>query len=557
MNPMMILEMASMLLSFKTDTNNRPQKSIEVKGDFFARFQKQMNAMQDRSFKGRGQSLKETLSITNDKTKNRLIHFYVESLRKGLLAKGKPLNKISLSGDNLSVLKKFLSHCGLLQKDVENFLRKLTENNSSGEINLSEFFHKINEFKPIKKKINETVVLESSAIPHIESILRDFNLKPEEVDHALSAARIKGGGLDLNKFIEKIKTIHVRMGSSGQKTIDQALSQKISEKLENLGIQIPDKGKTGQISLKGFIEALERMTGRLHNGDQLPTDVKASIGRILEKVIVTEEKKGPVSSIPPLFTTRPDILNSKEKTGKKSNPVKVEDTISPLKVEGRVSDKNGMKKEQISHLVKKAGLPSEPDSGQGLKSSPRQAVPNVNSEIRTPEVPQDISNSIFSETFRAATKQAPGKVRGTLPAYLIDQVGKQISRSIQRGDNVIKLQLRPPELGAVKVEMDIKDNVLKLGMITENNSVKEILLSSVHELRDALVEHGVKVEKLDVQINNHLNNSVNSQEERLKDGQRQMKGQNGASLAADTDFDNSHEDSPDRTTGEHLLNLMA
>ncbi|MDY7037227.1 MAG: hypothetical protein SV375_13810, partial [Thermodesulfobacteriota bacterium] len=115
---MMILEMASMLLSFKTDTNNRSHKSIEVKGDFFARFQKQMNAMQDGSFKGRGQSLKETLSLTNDKTKNRLIHFYVESLRKGLLAKGKPLNKISLSGDNLFVLKKFLSHCGLLQKDV-------------------------------------------------------------------------------------------------------------------------------------------------------------------------------------------------------------------------------------------------------------------------------------------------------------------------------------------------------------------------------------------------------------------------------------------------------
>ncbi|MDY7039167.1 MAG: flagellar hook-length control protein FliK, partial [Thermodesulfobacteriota bacterium] len=479
------------------------------------------------------------------------------SLRKGLLAKGKPLNKISLSGDNLFVLKKFLSHCGLLQKDVENFLRKLTESNPSGEINLSEFFSKINKFGPIKKKINETVILESSAIPHIESILRDFHLKPEEVDHALGAARIKGGGLDLNKFIEKLKTIHVRMGSTGQKTIDQALSKKISEKLENLGIQIPDKEKTGQISIKVFIAALERMTGRLHNGDQLPTDVKASIGRILEKVVVSEEKKGPVSSMPPLFTTGPDILTPKEKTGKKRNPVKVEDTISHLKAEERVSDKKGLEKEQISHLVKKAGLPSEPNPGRGLKSSPRQAGPNVNSETKPPEVPQDISHSIFSETFRAATKQDTGKVRGTLPAYLIDQVGKQISRSIQRGDNVIKLQLKPPELGAVKVEMDIKDNVLKLGMITENNSVKEILLSSVHELRDALVEHGVKVEKLDVQINNHFNHSLNSQEERLKDGQRQMKGRNGASLAADTDFDNSHEESRDRTTGEHLLNLMA
>ena len=557
MNPMMILEMASMLLSFKTDTNSKPLKSIEGKGDFFSRFRKQMNAIQDGSFKGPATSLKETSSLTNNKTKSNDIHFYLESLRKGLLAKGKPLNKITLSGDDLLELKKFLSHCGLSQKDVESFLKKLAENNPGGEINISEFFLKINEFGPARTKISETIALESSAIPHIESILRDFNLKPEEVDRALIAARIKGGGLDLNKFIEKLKTIWARMGSAGQKTLDQTSSQKVSEKLENLGIQIPDKEKPGQISIKGFIAALERMTGRPQNGDQLPTDVKASIGRILEKVVVTGEKKGPVSSIPPLSMPGPDNLTSKEKTGKKGNPVKGEDTISHLKVEGRVSDKNGLKKEQISHLVKKAGLSSEPDAGQGLKSAARKAGPNLNSEARTLGVPQDISNSVFSETVRAAATQDTGKVRGHLPAYLIDQVGKQISRSIHRGDNVIRLQLKPPELGAVKVEMDIKDNVLKLFMITENSSVREILLSSVHELRDALVEQGVKIEKLDVQINNNFNHSLNSQEERLKDGQRQMKGQDGALLAAEADLDDPHAGPPDRATEAHLLNLMA
>ena len=101
-------------------------------------------------------------------------------------------------------------------------------------------------------------------------------------------------------------------------------------------------------------------------------------------------------------------------------------------------------------------------------------------------------------------------------AVWIDQVGKQIARSLLRGERIIRFQLKPPDLGFVKVEMDIKDNVLKLGMITENSSVKEILLSHVHELREALVQQGVKLDKVEVQINYHFDQSLAHSEERAR-----------------------------------------
>jgi flagellar hook-length control protein FliK len=137
----------------------------------------------------------------------------------------------------------------------------------------------------------------------------------------------------------------------------------------------------------------------------------------------------------------------------------------------------------------------------------------------------------------------------------MDQVGKQISRSILRCEKVIRLQLRPPELGVLKVEMDIKDNILKLWMITENSSVKELLLSNAHELREALVGQGVKLDRLDIQINYNFDHSLANSKEGLKHGQGH--GINGDPFTAEDDTDDGLSGPWDGLTDDHLLDLVA
>ena len=124
--------------------------------------------------------------------------------------------------------------------------------------------------------------------------------------------------------------------------------------------------------------------------------------------------------------------------------------------------------------------------------------------------------------------------REALPTYLVNQLGKQISRSILRGDRVIKIQLKPPELGVVKVEMDLKENVLKLGMIIENSSVKELLLANANELKEALVEQGVRLEKIDVQIGDHANQTLGDLKEGGKEGRNGNQGEK-AGMSHSTD----------------------
>jgi flagellar hook-length control protein FliK len=145
----------------------------------------------------------------------------------------------------------------------------------------------------------------------------------------------------------------------------------------------------------------------------------------------------------------------------------------------------------------------------------------------------------------------------TFPSYLINQVGKQIARSVLRGDRIIRLQLKPPELGVMKVEVDMKDNILKLGMITENSSVKELLLSNVHELREALVQQGVKLEKLDIQISYDFGQALDNLKEGSKEGQRDMQETDGLPFMAEGDTEDSLTVARVMENNNHLVDLVA
>ena len=575
----MISNIISLPINCKIGSKGLALKSEKGNGDLFSYILKSMNLVQKKSFHGLSGPAQAESSHRG---------VYLESLRKALLGKGKPLNKISLNRNDLPLLKKLLCQSGFSPEDAENLLKELLQNNPRGEINLSQFFNKITEFGPPKKKIYQPIALEPAAIPYIESTLRDLGLAPKEVEHVLSGARVEGGRLDLNKFVINLKKIgHKGMPLQDKVKLDQFvkaieevvvrsaefkdltpknhvkpvhnLAHQISKKLEGLGIQIPDKEK-GE----------EQITVRLAKQSQLPTDVKATIDQILERVVIANEKNGSQS---PLFSfSKPELtdLHSKEKLSKKGKIVEKESLLSPSKEKKSISAKNGQQKAESPFPSKDAKLFSGLDAGKGSPLSRveqsdtgsrfrREIIEEgdaVKPETRVMDDPQHISSSTFSESINTG-KQNPEPVRNFLPSHLIDQVGKQISRSLLRGERVIRLQLKPPDLGVLKVEMDIKDHILKLGIITENNSVKELLLSNVHELREALVQQGVKLERLDINISYNFGHSLADSKEGLNKGQRWGQDINEVPFMAGDDREETISWPWNMAAGDRLLDLVA
>jgi len=549
MNPM-ILKTASLLNDSKT-VHNKNHKRYKDKGDFLSNILARLDRVQKSSFNGQDQH--SLNGMTADKKEPRC---YLESFRKGLLAQGKPLDKISLNKEDLFLLKKFLLQCGFSEQKTERFLNELKNNNPDGEINLANFFQKIAELDPAErseKNDKESCIIESSAIPYLESVLRNFGLTPKEIDNALSAAKVEGGGVDPKIFAIKLKQIKNRIADNIQTIQDRDTVQQISNKMETMGLNLPDKAKAGKISIEDFITSLEQMTKVQGKENKPPSELKSTMGQLLERVVISGEKQNFVFSSPADANFKLHDPIAKKKINDKVGSLDNQSLLNNLNDKNEKIDNIGRQNIEYANHEKKVELFSNSSHGKGFQNMAGNKGHDIQSGIRIMEPPNQTSVSTFSETINAAESNDKS-FRSSLPAYLVDQVGKQISRSILRGDRIVRLQLKPPDLGRVKINIDIKDNALKLGMIAEHSSVKELLLSNVHELRGALVSQGIKLENIDIQINYGFGQSLAGSKEGKKwnqdfDGKGGFISKNSAEVLQSEPLK--------MIVGNNLLNLVA
>jgi flagellar hook-length control protein FliK len=114
------------------------------------------------------------------------------------------------------------------------------------------------------------------------------------------------------------------------------------------------------------------------------------------------------------------------------------------------------------------------------------------------------STSAQSSKFQAAQKLPERPV----PYYLNQQVGRQLAHAIRNNENQVRIQLRPPHLGTLQLDLEVQNNVLRVGMATDNHLTRDILVSHVNELKDALSEQGIRIDDVDIQINYDLGQSL-------------------------------------------------
>ena len=557
-NPMIL----KMLASSSNCTNGNQtscSNSVKLTGDFLSFIRKSLNSGQKEPYQQSvilNESNKFVQPGQNGQALKKNYRSYIESFKKAFLSRGKPLDQISLNQNDFIELKNFLSYCGFSRENLINFFNGLVENNNGQKINLSQFFNRLEKFKPSVKDSGLPVfagpaALDLSNILHLESILKDFGFSPKEVDNIFNYAKLENGKLALGKLVTKLKEVCSGIKDSADHSliIDGNDANQVYIYLEKMDIHLPVKkvGKTGDyISINHLITALEQKTEKPVNAGQLPGEVKAAIAKTAGKVGGITAEQGHASYLLSLFKPNLTALNSENKITEKNNILSFlqEDSTS------RVQDQAELKKGNISNTKDQAEL--KKDNISNAKDLTRLNKKNIlsflqkdntekvesrvwQSKIRGVFPAKDVKLSLVSEpgsnivssnasdTVNTARQQAllGGSV---LPKYLINQVGKKVSMSILRGDKVIKLQLKPPELGPVKIEMDIKENVLKLGVITQNNSVKELLLSNAHDLRRVLVEQGVKLDKLEVNINSDFGQSMTNSRDSQSQNQEWSKG---------------------------------
>jgi flagellar hook-length control protein FliK len=84
-------------------------------------------------------------------------------------------------------------------------------------------------------------------------------------------------------------------------------------------------------------------------------------------------------------------------------------------------------------------------------------------------------------------------------ARFVGRVARAFHTAQERG-GTLQLRLSPPELGAVKLDLVVKDGLLAASLETESHAARRVLLEHLPALRDRLAEQNIRVEKFDVEV---------------------------------------------------------
>ncbi|MCC7145078.1 MAG: flagellar hook-length control protein FliK [Phycisphaeraceae bacterium] len=81
----------------------------------------------------------------------------------------------------------------------------------------------------------------------------------------------------------------------------------------------------------------------------------------------------------------------------------------------------------------------------------------------------------------------------------LSRVTRGLQAALSQKGGAVTLRLSPPELGLVRIQLDLSEGSVRANLMTQHESARQLLVQQLGELRQALQGHGLFVERLGVQ----------------------------------------------------------
>ncbi len=464
-------------------------------------------------------------------------HVSVERLRKFLMGAGVPLEKMSISREGISSLKEFLSFCGFAKSDVDKLINGLldTGHESKREINVLELFSKLSDLRTTVDRKKKDHMLDASAIPYIEVALQRSGLNARHIEKILSATRTENGDLNLESFLRSLKRIVDNTSSLDRTTPYNEWEESIKHLFSHLGMEGEKEKLNGAISLDRFVQLLEESIAKTTRSHLPNQDVEKTIKHLIGEVVVDSEENASGLQIKSRAAQKliDELLGPKDpreqQTGigrRKNIRARGTHIVSDTTGDRYKAQKTGSDSIRNAHMVsERTDNTQKVDSGPGNEkiaellenrwnSKEDMGIPGRNKAANIAHTVTE--DRAFTESIKVAQQHARPSFR-SLPMYVVSQVSRQIGRSLMRGEDNIRLRLKPPHLGTVKLAMGMKGNVLQLNVVAESQATRELLLSHVQELKQSLIEQDIRLDKMDVHVSYQFGES-------MKDAQKEHRG---------------------------------
>lgn len=194
----------------------------------------------------------------------------------------------------------------------------------------------------------------------------------------------------------------------------------------------------------------------------------------------------------------------------------------------------------------RAGSNASSTAGAPQSASQSQVVENG---VNAP-APAQLKQTL--EAFEAVrAEQAPQAEEQTPENANVGRVARGLHGAINQQGGSVTLRLAPPEIGFVRIDMDVKGGVAQVRLQAENESSTALLTRHLSTLKNAIESHGLTVERLDVRTLDASPRFAFSQERSdLAFGDGRSRGQfseqrGGSTPQADTPLGAREDDTSD------------
>ena len=441
-----------------------------------------------------------------------------------MLSKG-DLKNVSIDADGLEALKKMLLKAGFKENDINDLMAEFTEELENKTLSLDDLFDKLFELPfeaALEIETEQENFLETSAIPFIESILTSLGIPRDKIQEILIQADKGDKGISLDVVIEKLQNLQ-------EKSFYTQIHYKTREGDDNfkmlfkqLGIE-QNESKISPLTLDELVGSFEKLRTKVSQ-NQIHAPAEVSDYKHTQKPIPNEKS---LDLLDALFKG----LEFKNKTAD-TQVIKFsyEQIKNQFKNELLVPGEEKINKKDLFSFDKNIKPATDTKLKDGFKAMdfllPGKKIGAVDmndqlkdskgflKQLKSENAKQSDQGQVSTSDVKSGQTQSGLNILKTkssfrnLPAYVTHQVSKSLVRAINQGENIIKIQLKPPELGRLVMTIDNTGNSMKVSIMTENFAAKEILISNANELRSVLSNSGVHLERFDVDMNSNFKQSM-------------------------------------------------
>ncbi len=371
----------------------------------------------------------------------------------------------SLTPQLLLLLKKF----GVSNENVERISRAL----GSGRVSLRKLARLLEELNFTGRELGVEDVAE------IKNLLLKTGLQPGEIDKIVNRYRTPNGGLNLKGFIATLK----ETAAEGDKALKMALSGEMAQAVAKLlkGAKVIDRrGETDQVRTRNLQRQLNLFKGREGDIPEVPRP-RAAVAR---QAKIAPHSEGRATDLGQETFKRAVVEQIKAELAAKPAG---EDKLKALfgdEVEVRIA----------------AGRTGGQAAGKGvnpaLAGSNGSARPAFHVDLSAAAGGRGQAQAVARAAV-AAPKAAPVRMP---PSFLLDQLSGRLVVMLKNGQSTLRLQLRPPELGQLRIDLQVEGNSVKATVVAETSQVQQVLGASGSELRQSLADQGFNLDQFVVLV---------------------------------------------------------